>query len=202
MQKVGIIGGLGPEATMMYYHDIIQQFQQQYGSQTTLPELVINSVNMYQMFTWLEKEDYTAVANYLSRAAQQLAAAGADFVVMCGITPHIVFDQIQQPVPMLSMVTASCAQAQQLGLKKLGLLGTEFTMQHAFFKQAFRAAGIEVVTPNLQQQQFIHHKIVTELEMESSSQLRVKTFWRLLRNYRLNNRLTASCWAVLSYLYY
>ncbi|MBW4801369.1 aspartate/glutamate racemase family protein [Loigolactobacillus coryniformis] len=164
MQKVGIIGGLGPEATMMYYRAIISQFQQHQGNQTTLPELMINSVNMYQMFAWLEKEDYTAVANYLSQAAQQLAAAGADFVVMCGITPHIVFEQIQQPVPLLSMVTASCQHAQKLGLKKLGLLGTEFTMQHDFFKRAFRDAGIEVITPNSQQQQFIHHKIVTELE--------------------------------------
>ncbi|MGK4059316.1 hypothetical protein AB0Y04_06210 [Loigolactobacillus coryniformis] len=77
MQKVGIIGGLGPEATMMYYRAIISQFQQHQGNQTTLPELMINSVNMYQMFAWLEKEDYTAVANYLSQAAQQLAAAGA-----------------------------------------------------------------------------------------------------------------------------
>lgn len=166
MKKLGIIGGIGPEATMSYYDDIIRGYQQQVDSVQSLPEIVINSINMYRMFSMLEREDYAAVASYLAEAVRQLQRAGADFALMCGNTPHIVFDRIQEQVdiPLLSIVTPTLETARSQGLNSLGLLGTKFTMQHGFFATPLREAGIRVVTPSTDEQNFIHRKIVDELE--------------------------------------
>ena len=166
MQKVGIIGGLGPEATMMYYQGIIQRYQARQHSQTDLPELLINSVNMYHLFALLDQPDYPAAATYLAQAANELARTGADFAVMCGNTPHIVFDEIaaQSQIPLINMVTATAESAQAQHLHNLLLLGTKFTMGQIFFKQPFEQLGINIIVPTPAQQTTVHQHIVAELE--------------------------------------
>lgn len=166
MNKLGIIGGIGPEATIDYYTGIIKGWQQAQGTQKALPELAIDSINMYHMFDLLDQKKYDAVADYVAAAANHLKQAGADFGLMCGNTPHIVFDQIQArtSLPLLSIVEASLLRAQKLGLHHLGLLGTKFTMQNDFFSGPFRRAGIEIVLPTAAEQTLIHQKIVDELE--------------------------------------
>jgi aspartate racemase len=166
MKKLGIIGGIGPETTMSYYDDIIRGYQQQVDSVQRLPKIVINSINMYRMFSMLEREDYDGVASYLAEAVRQLQRAGADFALMCGNTPHIVFDRIQEQVdiPLLSIVSPTLEAARSQGLNSLGLLGTKFTMQQDFFAAPLREAGIRVATPSAEEQNFIHRKIVDELE--------------------------------------
>lgn len=166
MKKLGIIGGIGPEATTGYYMAIIKDYQNRVGTQQALPEIVINSINMYHMFALLDQKDKDGVVRYLATAINGLQRAGADFVLMCGNTPHIVFDQLEKQVdiPLLSIVQTALAGAKKLGLTRLGLLGTKFTMQHDFFSRPFEQAGIKVVTPDDQEQIFIHRKIVDELE--------------------------------------
>ncbi|CAG58378.1 uncharacterized protein GVI51_D01089 [Nakaseomyces glabratus] len=164
--KVGIIGGIGPEATTHYYISIIKQFQDAVGSDKVLPEMVVESINMYHMFEMLEQRQYDDVAEYLAHAACNLQKAGADFGVMCGNTPHIVFEKIQgkTDLPLLSMVQCSLDVASAMGLKRLALLGTKFTMQNDFFKRPFEMAGISIYTPSPVEQETIHQKIVGELE--------------------------------------
>lgn len=166
MQKVGIIGGLGPEATVMYYQGIIKRYQTRKNTQTDLPELLINSVNMYHLFDLLDQPDYPAAATYLAQASNELAQAGADFAVMCGNTPHIVFDKIaaKSQIPLINMVTATAEYAQTRQLHNLLLLGTKFTMSQTFFKQPFEQLGIHIVVPEPAQQTIVHQHIVTELE--------------------------------------
>jgi aspartate racemase len=165
MKKLGIIGGIGPEATMSYYDNIIKGYQQRVDSLQTLPEIVINSINMYHMFSMLEREEYDGVASYLVEAVRNLQRAGADFALMCGNTPHIVFNEIQEQVdiPLLSIVSPTLEAARSQGLTTLGLLGTKFTMQHDFFAAPLRESGIRVVTPSADEQNFIHQTIVDEL---------------------------------------
>lgn len=166
MKKVGIVGGIGPEATVDYYQSIISKFQEKIGSKEELPELFINSINMYKMFNLLMNGQTQEVINYLTDAVQKLESVGADFVVMCGNTPHIVFEQIQQKVqvPMISIVEETYLKAQELSLEKIGLIGTKFTMENDFFKKPFISHDIEMVVPNQSEQEYIHRKIVEELE--------------------------------------
>lgn len=166
MKKVGIVGGLGPEATVDYYQSIISKFQEKIGSKEELPELFINSINMYKMFRLLMNGQTFEMIQYLTDAVQKLESVGADFVVMCGNTPHIVFDQIQQnvQVPMISIVEETFSKAQELSLEKIGLIGTKFTMENDFFQKPFISHNIEIVVPNQAEQEYIHRKIVDELE--------------------------------------
>lgn len=166
MKKLGMIGGTGPESTVDYYQSIISKFQEETGSKESLPELLIYSINMYKIFDLLQNNQEEELAEYLAAAVLSLERAGADFAVISANTPHIVFDKVQQKVniPMISIVEESYRTAHQLEIHKIGLLGTKFTMENDFFKEPFMANGKEIFVPNEEDQQFIHEKIVKELE--------------------------------------
>ncbi|WP_028402221.1 aspartate/glutamate racemase family protein [Ectobacillus panaciterrae] len=166
MKKVGIVGGTGPESTVDYYQSIISKFQEKIGSKEDLPELFINSINMYKMFNLLMNGQTQELINYLTDAVQKLESVGADFVVFTGNTPHIVFERVQEKVqvPMISIVEETYLKAQELSLEKIGLIGTKFTMENDFFKKPFISHNIEMVVPNQSEQEYIHRKIVEELE--------------------------------------
>ena len=96
---------------------------------------------------------------------QKLARAGADIGLLASNTPHIVFDDIQRqsPIPLISIVQATCQTAQAMGLKKVGLFGTRFTMQGQFYPEVFRSRGIELIVPDMNDQEYIHDKYMNEL---------------------------------------
>ena len=166
MKKVGIIGGMGPESTVDYYQLIISKFQEKVGSRETLPELYINSINMYKMFELIKDEKTEQLVNYLAKAAQKLEYMGADFIVMAANTPHIVFGQVKQQIniPMISIVEETYSESHKFNLKKVGLIGTQFTMEHDFFKKPFLKHNLDIAVPTHNEQAYIHQKIVEELE--------------------------------------
>lgn len=166
MKKLGMVGGLGPESTVEYYQSIITQYQEKMGSKEVLPELFINSINMYRVFEFISKDDLQGLANYLIEAIETLEKVGADFAIISANTPHIVFDEVNKRVsiPVYSIVEETVREAEKQGLKKIGLIGTKFTMENDFFKKPFEDRGKEVVVPTEKEQQYIHEKIVAELE--------------------------------------
>lgn len=166
MKRLGMVGGLGPESTIEYYQTIISKYQERMGSKEVLPEFFINSINMYQVFEFIEENDLDGLAEYLIEAVQTLEKAGAEFAIISANTPHIVFDQVQKRVqiPVYSIVEETVAKAEEIGLSKIGLIGTKFTMEHDFFKNPFTSIGTEIVVPTEPEQHYIHEKIVAELE--------------------------------------
>ena len=100
-------------------------------------------------------------------AIDNLAKSGADFAALSANTPHIVFDRLkeQSPIPLISIVEATCEDAKRRGLKKIGLLGTIFTMAGEFFKAPFIENGIEVIVPTESEMELINEKISAELEL-------------------------------------
>ncbi|MDA3129016.1 aspartate/glutamate racemase family protein [Aliibacillus thermotolerans] len=182
MKRVGIIGGLGPESTVEYYQTFIKKFQNKMNSNKVLPELFINSINMYNIFRFIDENKMTDLIDYVGQAAQKLEEIGADVVVISANTPHIVFADVQNKVnvPMISIVEATYEKAVEQGMKKVGLLGTKFTMEHDFFKKPFLANEKEVIVPNEQDQMFIHEKIVEELENGIVKQETKEAFLRVI----------------------
>ncbi|PSL40192.1 aspartate racemase [Planomicrobium soli] len=166
MRKLGIVGGTGPESTVDYYQSIISKYQEKAGNKEDLPELLINSINMYKIFTLLENGQTKELADYLTESVKTLEKAGADFVVLTANTSHIVFEQVQQQVsvPMISIVEETYKRTEELGLEKIGLLGTKFTMENDFFQKPFLAGDKTIIVPASNEQQFFHEKIVSELE--------------------------------------
>ncbi|MDN7245300.1 amino acid racemase [Planococcus shenhongbingii] len=166
MRKLGLIGGTGPESTVDYYQAIIAKYQEKTGNNEELPEFLINSINMYKIFELLEKGKTEDLTDYLALAVLALEKAGAEYAVLTANTAHIVFEEVQKEVgiPLISIVEETARTADKMKLEKIGLLGTKFTMENDFFPQIFAAAQKEIVVPNQQEQDFIHEKIVEELE--------------------------------------
>jgi aspartate racemase len=166
MKKLGLIGGMGPESTIPYYHDIIYGVHQKLG-RDYYPELTIESVDVFTVLGYCQNKEYQKLCDYLLAAIRHLKASGADFAALSANTPHIIFDQLQKqsPLPLVSIVEATCNEARNRGYKRIGLLGTRFTMDGEFFKKPFLEHGIDVVTPDEKTKEFIHQHITQELEM-------------------------------------
>lgn len=129
MKKVGIIGGIGPASTLDYYSGIINGVRAKINDDN-YPQIVINSVNMTEMLSYVSNNDWDSLSNMLLAAVQDLANAGADLAAIASNTPHIVFDRIQKKsvLPLISIVDATCAYSQQWGCKTVVVIGTRFTM--------------------------------------------------------------------------
>lgn len=163
-RTLGIVGGIGPESTIQYYRLAISEYRAR-RPDGSAPPVIINSIDVSYMLGLVAAGDLAALTAYLVGAVRALAAAGADFGLLAANTPHIVFDAIQRQasLPLISIVEASCVAAARLGLSRVGLFGTSFTMRNSFFADVFAARGIAVVTPSLEEQAYIHEKYMSEL---------------------------------------
>ncbi len=164
MKTVGVIGGIGPESTIEYYRQLIAAYRAQ-EPDGSYPPIIINSINLKAVVDLLEANDLLRVADLFVAEIQKLAVAGAEFGLLAANTPHIVFEEIHRrsPVPLVSIVEATCATARALGLKRLALLGTRFTMQGEFYPKVFSKAEIALVVPDRDEQTYIHDKYMGEL---------------------------------------
>ena len=163
---MGLVGGMGPESTIPYYHDIVYGVQETMGK-SIFPELSIESVNVFTVLKLCDEKKYDELTEYLTSAINNLARSGAEFAALSANTPHIVFDRLreQSPIPLISIVEATCEEAKHRKLKKIGLLGTVFTMTGEFFKAPFVKNGIQVVIPMENEIKMVNEKISTELEL-------------------------------------
>lgn len=164
MKTLGIIGGIAPESTVEYYRLIIASYRRQ-KPDGTYPPLIINSIDLKKMLDLIGANELAEVTEYLLGEVRKLAQAGAELGLLAANTPHIVFDDLQRqsPIPLVSIVQSACQAAKALGLKRVGLLGTRFTMQGQFYPAVFWRQGITLIVPDLDDQDYIHNKYMSEL---------------------------------------
>jgi aspartate racemase len=113
----------------------------------------------------LAATDLGGLAEYLANEVSRLARGGADFGLLASNTPHLVFEELERrsPIPLLSIVDASCKVAKQAGLVRLGLLGTRLTMEGRFYPEVFARAGITLVPPPPDERTLVHERYMGEL---------------------------------------
>jgi aspartate racemase len=158
---LGIVGGLGPESTIDYYRRILEEWKRDDPSST--PSIIIDSLDVNRGLRLVE-HDRPGLIEYLSASINRLAAAGADFAAMAANTPHVVFDDLaNSPIPLVSIVEACAEEAQRRGLRRLGLLGTRFTMEGKFYPEVFVRRGMAIVAPNGEERVWIHERYVGQL---------------------------------------
>ena len=164
MKTIGIIGGIGPESTIDYYRKIIAAYRE-YDVNGNFPKIIINSINMSEMLKLLGADRFDEIADNLVVEFGKLAAAGADFGLLASNTPHIIFDKVRKssPLPLISIVEATCKKVKEIGLQRVALFGTKFTMNGGFYDQVFSQHNIQVFIPNDIDQSFIHEKYLKEL---------------------------------------
>ncbi|HEY1953704.1 MAG TPA: amino acid racemase [Gemmatimonadaceae bacterium] len=162
MTTLGIVGGLGPESTIDYYRRIIAEWRR--DDPQSSPSIVIDSLDV-DLGLQLVEHDRKSLVEYLAASLDRLAAAGADFAAMAANTPHVVYDELaaRAPIPVLSIVEACADEAQRIGLHRVGLLGTRFTMEGKFYPAVFARDGIEVVSPSPDERTWIHERYVGQL---------------------------------------
>src|ERR1041385_126474 len=155
LKKLGLVGGIGPESTIEYYRFIIEAYRAQQDG--NYPSIIINSINLKKMLVLID-EDREQFTQELVNAVEKLARAGASFAAFAANTPHLVFDEVQRrsPIPLISIAEATCEKVQELGLRKVGLFGTGFTMRAQFYPEVFSRAGLSLVTPNAEEINYIH----------------------------------------------
>jgi len=166
MTKIGMIGGLGPESTLDYYKLLIETYRNKVGYENN-PEIIIYSMDINILFKLITNKQWDGVVEWLVNGIKVLQKGGADFGFISANTPHIVFDRVNQlsPIPLISIVDKTCEHIKKIGIKKVGLLGTSFTMQSDFYQKNCNREGIEVVIPNEKEQDYIQHKLMTEIEL-------------------------------------
>ena len=179
MKTVGIIGGIGPESTIEYYRLIIAAYRArqsgpdgppvdnhaQDARATSYPSIIINSVDLTKLLAWVGANELGAFTDYLAGEIERLARAGAAFGALASNTPHLVFDELQQrsSIPLISIVESTCNAAQALGLKRVALFGTSFTMRGRFYPEVFSQAGLTIIVPQDDEQAYIHEKYMKDL---------------------------------------
>src|SRR6184192_1832675 len=164
MRTLGIIGGLGPESTIDYYGRIIALYRER-TADGSYPQFIINSINMKKGLDFMDANNLGGMAEYLLEEIGKLAQAGATFGLISANTPHIVFDEVasKSPVPLISIVEATCVAAKARNLKRLALFGTRYTMQGTFYQKVFSREGVELLVPEVNDQDYIHDKYFSEL---------------------------------------
>lgn len=163
-KTIGILGGLTPESTVLYYQHIIHQYYTRYENYN-YPEIVIYSVSLQRFNAWMNIEDWRSIETALVVALNHLYAAGADFAVIASNTMHMLFDRVQEkaPLPVISIIEATMVAIQRDEVDCVGLLGTRFTMERAFFRDTLQRYGVQTLIPPDHERPFLDAIIFDEL---------------------------------------
>ncbi|RUO55944.1 aspartate/glutamate racemase family protein [Pseudidiomarina homiensis] len=164
MKTIGLIGGMSWESTQTYYRLLNEQVRQRLGGLHSA-KVILNSVDFAEIEPLQHQGDWQGTADILVKAAQSLEAAGADFFLIGTNTMHKVAPEVQKAVkiPLLHIVDATAEALKADGITTVGLLGTKFTMEQAFYRERLEAQGLKVIIPNETQRNSVHEVIFKEL---------------------------------------
>lgn len=164
MKTLGLIGGMSWESTLPYYRTINEQIKQQLGGLHSA-KLVLFSVDFYEIEQLQAQGDWEKAGQVLGEAARSLNKAGAEIIVVCTNTMHKVAEAIERigGLPLLHIADATAKPIIEQNLSRIGLLGTRFTMEQAFYRGRLQAQGIDVLTPNEEDRAIVHRIIYEEL---------------------------------------
>lgn len=164
MKLLGLIGGISWVSTIDYYRMINQGINKKLGD-LNFAECMIHSFNYQDIKQNNDAEDWDATLKMLTQASLNMKNGGAKAIVLCANTMHMIADQLEQNVqlPVIHIATATANAISARGLKKIGLLGTKFTMERPFFRDKLANQNIEVLIPNDDDREFIHYTIFEEL---------------------------------------
>ena len=165
MKKIGLVGGTGPESTLMYYKELNSRIDKIKDGKA-MPDIVIESVNFRKAWEYVCSERYDLLTDYLAEKVTCLQNSGAEVISLTAVTMHLVIDDIiaKTNADLISIPKAVCKEALSAGYKKIGLLGTIFTMEKDYMKKDFLEAGIEVCVPDKEDRDLVAKRIYEELE--------------------------------------
>jgi len=165
VKVIGLLGGMSWESTALYYRILNQQVKQQLGGLHSA-ELVLYSVDFQRIEHLQAAGEWQQAGEILAEAACNLERAGAQFIVLCTNTMHKVAAHISaaKDIPLLHIADATGRRIQRVGVCKVGLLATRFTMEQDFYRGRLQQHfGLEVITPDEADRLLVHEVIYQEL---------------------------------------
>jgi aspartate racemase len=165
MKTIGLIGGMSWESSAVYYNIINRKVREVLGGFHCAKSVMV-TVEFDEIQSLQHIEDWENLEKIMIKSAQQLESAGADFVVLCTNTMHLCSQAIVEniSIPFFHIAEATGLKIAEMGLKKVALLGTKFTMEKDFYKTyIFSKFGIEVIIPDKNEREKIHNTIYGEL---------------------------------------
>jgi len=184
MKTIGLIGGMSWESSLEYYRIINEQIKEKLGGLHSAKSLMY-SVDFDEIEKLQHQGNWKDATKLMIDAAKRLEMGGADFIVICTNTMHKMADEVQRniKIPLLHIADATAEKIKAKGLKKVGLLGTKFTMEEDFYKgRLIKKYGLDVLIPNENDRQIVHDVIYQELCLGKINHSSKKQFIRIINN--------------------
>jgi len=165
MKKIGLIGGMSWESTLEYYRIVNEEVKKRLGGLHSA-RVVLDSVNFDEIEKLQNEDEWGELGDILEESAQNLERAGADCVLICTNTMHKCAEQVAEGVyiPLIHLADATGELVQKQGLKRIGLLGTKYTMEQDFYKgRLVEKFGLDVIVPDDEDREVVHRVIYDEL---------------------------------------
>ena len=165
LKTIGLIGGMSWESTAHYYQQINEQIKQRLGGLHSA-RIVLYSVDFHDIERLQAAGRWNEAGECLAAAARALVAAGAEFLVLCTNTMHKVAPAIEAAagIPLLHIADATAEAVRSAGIRRIGLLGTRFTMEQDFYRGRLESAhGLQVLVPDDAERTIVHEVIYNEL---------------------------------------
>ena len=166
MKKIGLVGGTGPESTVMYYKKLNSEIDL-LTNEKHMPDIAIESVDFRRAWDYVQNGNTDKLADYLAEKVNCLAASKAEIIALTAVTMHMVYDEIVEKtgVSLVSIPKTVCEKIVSEGIKKVGLFGTVVTMEQDYMKKDLLENGVQVFVPNDEERALIGKRIYEELEV-------------------------------------
>lgn len=164
MKRIGLIGGMSWESSIEYYRIVNEEVKRRLGGLHSA-NCILYSVDFAEIQRYQVEGEWGRAGEVLADAAYSLQKAGADLILICTNTMHKVSEVVEQKIniPLIHIADSTSKQIHEYGLKKVGLLGTKYTMEQDFYKSRIQANGIETLIPDDQEREEINRIIFEEL---------------------------------------
>ncbi|HTR82251.1 MAG TPA: aspartate/glutamate racemase family protein [Bacteroidota bacterium] len=183
MKTIGLIGGTSWVSTVEYYRIINRLTHERLGGANSA-KILLYSVNFEEFKPPANDEGWKQKAEFLTGIAQRLERAGADCLLLCANTPHMVADDVQKRIgiPLLHIAEMTANEIRKQGIDTVALLGTKFTMEKDFFRNKLASHGIHTLIPTDPEREFIHQSIYTEFAKEVFTNETKKRYLHIIKD--------------------
>lgn len=187
MKKIGLIGGITPESTILYYR-ILNDLASKYVGNSHSAKVIMHSFDFGEIATLQKNGDWDSLNHLMAQASVNLEKAGAACILICANTMHLCIDATRKAVsiPVLHIADETSKEIVNKKIKKVGLLGTKYTMEMAFFKEILVSNNVQSIVPSTEDRNEIHRIIYDELSKGectlSSKEFYLKTIQNLIDN--------------------
>jgi len=186
MKKIGLIGGMSWESTLLYYELLNKKVKELLGGLHSA-NCVIESVDFAELAELQQREDWKSLDEMMVKRAKSLEGAGANMILICANTMHLCVDAIKEKtnIPIVHIAEATAEKIKEAGLKKVALLGTKFTMEKDFFRNILEADDIDVLVPDEADRNQVHEIIYKELILGELNVESKKAYLRIIEDLRM-----------------